>query len=344
MSRPVLGIESSCDETAAALVAADGRVISSEISSQVAIHHEFGGVVPELASRHHLLNIVPVVDQALARGSCALEDVAGIAVTAGPGLVGALLVGLQFAKALAWVSGRPLVGVDHLRAHLEAPFLRPADSPTAPVPTFPHVFLLVSGGHTVLGVRPSPEELQVLGATRDDAAGEAFDKVAKMLGLGYPGGQVIDQLARAGDPTAIRFPRAMLDRAGWDFSFSGLKTAVRQHLAQQGLPRGQALLADLCASFQEAVVDVLAIRAERAVAETGVRQLVVAGGVAANGRLRARLASAAEGGGFALHLPRPVYCTDNAAMVAFAGHRRLARGERDAFDLNAVASWSGRPT
>ena len=341
MSRPILGIESSCDETAAALVTPDGRVLASEISSQVAIHHEFGGVVPELASRHHVLNIVPVVRQVLGQWGEPLASVAGIAVTRGPGLVGALLVGLQFAKSLSWVSGRPLVGVDHLRAHLEAPFLRLADEPE-PVPPFPHVFLLVSGGHTVVGLRAEPEALDIYGATRDDAAGEAFDKVAKMLGLGYPGGVVIDQRARAGDRKAFRFPRAMLNRPGSDFSFSGLKTAVRQQLARDGVPEEDAALADLCASFQEAVVDVLVTRVRQAAKRAGVQDVVVAGGVAANSRLRGRLQEIAPNDGLTVHLPKPVFCTDNAAMVAFAGHRRLARGEHDDFDLNAVASWGGR--
>lgn len=342
MTKLYLGLESSCDETAAAVVTDQGVVLGAEISSQVAIHHEFGGVVPELASRHHLLNIVPVVEQTLRQAECSLDALDGIAVTAGPGLVGALLVGLQFAKSLAWVSGRPLVGVDHLQAHLEAPYLREAAQPGgAPGPPFPHVFLLVSGGHTILGLRSGPAAYEVLGATRDDAAGEAFDKVAKMLGLGYPGGPVIDDLARRGDPQAYRFPRAMLNRAGRDFSFSGLKTAVRRVLSEVGPPATEQGRADLCAGFQQAVVDVLRVRVEQAVADTGVPEVVVAGGVAANRQLRAALGETARRAGYRLHLAAPRYCTDNAAMVAFAGQRRLARTERDGFELNAVASWGG---
>lgn len=346
MDPPVLGIESSCDETAAAVVGIDGEVFSNVVASQIAIHHEYGGVVPELASRQHILNIVPVVDEALRQAEVSLAGLAGIAVTRGPGLVGALLVGLQFAKSLALVAGCKLVGVDHLLGHLEAPFLWRRGAVRHGIPSFPHVVLLVSGGHTVLGVRQSPARLEVLGATRDDAAGEAFDKVAKMLGLGYPGGQVIDRLARGGRADAVAFPRALRGSTSWDFSFSGLKTAVRQHLARHGSPEGGSpegpqALADLCASFQQAVVDVLVARVERAVAHTGLTEVVVAGGVAANEGLRGALAAASERSRFALYVPELAFCTDNAAMVAMAGIRRLLRGEEDQDRLNAVASWPG---
>ncbi|MFH2007293.1 MAG: tRNA (adenosine(37)-N6)-threonylcarbamoyltransferase complex transferase subunit TsaD [bacterium] len=333
----VLGIESSCDETAAAVVDEELRVCSNIISSQVDVHHEFGGVVPELASRQHILNIVSVTRRALAEAGVSASDLSGIAVTTGPGLVGALLVGLQFAKALSFVHRKPLLAVDHLLAHLESAFVRRG----APTPEFPHVCLLVSGGHTMLGVRRSPHELEVLGATRDDAAGEAFDKVAKMLGLGYPGGQVVDRLAAAGDPSAIRFPRAMRGRQEWDFSFSGLKTAVKQHLERLGPPADDQALADLCASFQEAVVEVLVTRARRATRATGLGQLVVAGGVAANSRLRAALELMAREQGTELFIPPPVLCTDNAAMVAVAGHRQLACGVFADLGLNATANWVG---
>lgn len=339
-SRLVLGIESSCDETAAAVVDDGFRIRSNVISSQVDIHHEFGGVVPELASRHHVLNIVPVVDAALDLAGVSLKEVHGVAVTAGPGLVGALLVGLQFAKSLTFVTGVPLLAVDHLLAHLEAPFLDCAGEG----PSFPHVCLLASGGHTVIGVRRSPIELEVLGATRDDAAGEAFDKVAKMLGLGYPGGRLIDDHASRGDPSAIRFPRAMRGRSGWDFSFSGLKTAVKQHLARHGQPADTDGLADLCASFQEAVVDVLVERVHQAADHTDLRQIVVAGGVAANSRLRAVLERSAERAGWRLFVPPPILCTDNAAMVAVVGQRHLAAGRVADLALNAVSSWSGHPS
>jgi tRNA N6-adenosine threonylcarbamoyltransferase len=337
-SRLVLGIESSCDETAAAVVDAGFRIHSNVISSQVDIHHEYGGVVPELASRHHVLNIVPVVDAALDSAGISLSDLQGVAVTAGPGLVGALLVGLQFAKSLAFVADRPLLAVDHLMAHLEAPFLDRGDD----IPAFPHICLLASGGHTVIGVRRSPFELEVLGATRDDAAGEAYDKVAKMLGLGYPGGRLIDELGSRGDRTAIRFPRALRGQGGWDFSFSGLKTAVKQHLTNHGAPTDSEGLADLCASFQEAVVDVLVERVRQAADHTGLRQVVVAGGVAANSRLRAVLERAAGDSRWQLFVAPPILCTDNAAMVAVVGQRHLAAGRVADFAVNAVSSWAGR--
>jgi N6-L-threonylcarbamoyladenine synthase len=336
--RLVLGIESSCDETAAAVVDEGFRIHSNVISSQVDIHHEYGGVVPELASRHHVLNIVTVVDSALKTAGVSLPDLHGVAVTAGPGLVGALLVGLQFAKSLAFISGKPLLGVDHLMAHLEAPFLDREDAG----PPFPHVCLLVSGGHTVIGVRRSPFDLEVLGATRDDAAGEAYDKVAKMLGLGYPGGRLIDDHASQGDRAAIRFPRALRGQSGWDFSFSGLKTAVKQHLANHGPPADSKGLADLCASFQEAVVDVLVERVRQAVDHTGLRQVVVAGGVASNTRLRAVLEREATDARWRLFVAPPILCTDNAAMVAVVGQRHLEAGRLADLALNAVSSWSGR--
>ncbi len=337
-SRLVLGIESSCDETAAAVVDNGFRILSNVISSQVDIHHEYGGVVPELASRHHVLNIVPVVEAALDSAGVTLKEVQGVAVTAGPGLVGALLVGLQFAKALAFVAGKPLLAADHLMAHLEAPFLDRVDEG----PAFPHVCLLASGGHTVIGVRRSPFVLEVLGATRDDAAGEAYDKVAKMLGLGYPGGRLIDEHGSRGDRAAIRFPRALRGQKGWDFSFSGLKTAVKQHLARQGPPVDSKGLADLCASFQEAVVEVLVERVRQAAEHTGLRQVVVAGGVAANTRLRAELGRCAVEAGWQLFIAPPLLCTDNAAMVAVVGQRHLATGRVADLALNAVSSWSGR--
>ena len=336
--RLVLGIESSCDETAAAVVDDGFRIHSNVISSQVDIHHEYGGVVPELASRHHVLNIVPVVHAALDSAGVSLRELQGVAVTAGPGLVGALLVGLQFAKSLAYVTGIPLLAVDHLMAHLEAPFLDRDDDG----PSFPHVCLLASGGHTVIGVRRSQFELEVLGATRDDAAGEAYDKVAKMLGLGYPGGRIIDEKARQGDPAAIRFPRALRGHKGWDFSFSGLKTAVKQHLTRQPPVDAQGL-GDLCASFQEAVVDVLVERVRQAADHTGLRQVVVAGGVAANTRLRAAMEREAERAGWRLFVAPQILCTDNAAMVAVVGQRLLAAGRIADLAQNAVSSWTGRP-
>jgi N6-L-threonylcarbamoyladenine synthase len=339
----ILGLESSCDETAAALVDERGEVASSIIASQVDIHHPYGGVVPELASRHHILNICSVTNEALRRATLSLSEVNGIAVTSGPGLVGALLVGIQFAKALAWTHGKPLLAVDHLLAHLEAPYLHERTRSPAERrdPGFPHVALLVSGGHTVIGVRSSPLELQVLGATRDDAAGEAFDKLSKLLGLGYPGGRRIDELGAAGDPRSIAFPRALRGRGGWDFSFSGLKTAVKHHVEKQGLPDGLPALRDLCASFQAAVVDVLVERVVQAVHHSRIHCVVVAGGVAANSALRRALGQAAVSEGFALFVPPLAYCTDNAAMVALAGQRLLSRRVVAGLDLNASATWKG---
>jgi N6-L-threonylcarbamoyladenine synthase len=327
----VLGLESSCDETAAALVEDGVHVRGDAVWSQVAVHREWGGVVPEIASRHHITNLLPVIDTALERAGASLDDVDGIAVTRGPGLVGALLVGVQAAKAMAWARGLPLVGVNHLEGHLSAVWLDGAAAPE-----FPHLALLVSGGHSELVVIHDHGRYQLLGATRDDAAGEAFDKVGKMLGLGYPAGPVVDQLAADGDPRAVRLPRAMRGR-GLDFSFSGMKTAVATHLGKHGVPTGQAL-ADLCASFQAAVIDQLTTKTVAALQQKGLRQLQVAGGVACNRGLRAALQRHCGELGVELFIPSPQRCTDNAAMIAGAGYWRLARGERADLSLNAVAT------
>jgi N6-L-threonylcarbamoyladenine synthase len=328
----VLGLESSCDETAAAVVE-DGRTVRSDVvASQVEVHRPYGGVVPELASRAHVVNVVPVIDAALERAGIGLGDLDGVAVTQGPGLVGALLVALQAGKALAYARGLPLVGVHHLEGHLTAVFLE------AEAPPFPHLALVVSGGHTSLIRVDGHGSLVELGATRDDAAGEAFDKVAKLLGLGYPGGVVIDRLARDGDPGAVALPRAMTDKkTGDDFSFSGLKTAVLNHVRAHGVPEGQAL-ADLCASFQDTVVEVLVRKTRRAARREGLEHVQICGGVAANSHLRAVLRAAGEEDGFRVYVPPPKRCTDNAAMIAAAGYQRLARGERDPLDLNADSS------
>lgn len=327
----VLGLETSCDETAAAVIA-DGKTIHSNvISSQVLVHAEYGGVVPEVASRQHLATVVRVVRQALADAGTEARCLDGIAATCGPGLVGPLLVGLELGKAMAYALGKPVVGVNHLAGHLAAIFLEHPKSPAPP--PFPHAALLVSGGHTSLFRVETRNKTILLGATRDDAAGEAFDKVGKVLGLGYPGGVVIDRLAADGDPSAIAFPRALPARDDLDFSFSGLKTAVGTRVAASGLPTGQAL-ADFCASFQAAVVDVLVRKARRALAREGLRHLVVCGGVAANRGLRSALAVAAAEDGFSLYVPAPVLCTDNAAMIATAGTWALARGDRGALDLS----------
>jgi N6-L-threonylcarbamoyladenine synthase len=294
------------------------------------VHAEYGGVVPEVASRQHLATVVKVVRQALAEAGVRAQDLDGIASTCGPGLVGPLLVGLELGKAMAFALGCPVVGVNHLGGHLAAVFLDHDRNP--PPPPFPHLALLVSGGHTTLLRVEAQAKTAVLGSTRDDAAGEAFDKVAKLLGLGYPGGVVIDRLAADGDAKAIQLPRALPGRDDLDFSFSGLKTAVATRLSSEGLPHGPAL-ADFCASFQAAVVDVLVRKARRALARTGLRDLVVCGGVAANRGLRKALAAAADEDGFSLYVPAPVLCTDNAAMIALSGTWALLRGEHGALDL-----------
>jgi N6-L-threonylcarbamoyladenine synthase len=328
----VLGLESSCDETAAAVVEDGTRILADVVSSQVDVHARYGGVVPELASRHHVVNVVPVVAEALERAAIGLGDLDGIAVTRGPGLVGALLVALQVGKAIAYARRLPLVGVHHLEGHLSAVYLD-----GAPAPELPHGALLVSGGHTAVIHVVGHGAYRTLGQTRDDAAGEAFDKVAKLLGLGYPGGAVIERLARGGDPLALRLPRPMPQRDELDFSFSGLKTWVLSWVRNHGQPEGQAL-ADLCASFQHAVVGSLVSKTRAAVKRMGVRQVQLAGGVAANGALRAALRAAGDEDGFQVFVPAPRHCTDNAAMIAAAGTFRLARGERAGLDLNADAS------
>ena len=329
----VLGLESSCDETAAAVVVDGRRVLADVVASQHEVHAPYGGVVPELASRAHVVNVVPVLRGALDRSGLSLDEVDGVAVTSGPGLVGALLVALQTAKALAWARGLPLVGVHHLEGHLSAIYLEDD------APPFPHLALIVSGGHTSLVRVDGHGDVCELGATRDDAAGEAFDKGAKLLGLGYPGGQVIDQLAAGGDPRAVRFPRAMTaPSTGDEFSFSGLKTALLHHVRDHGVPDGDAL-ADLCASYQDAIVEVLVRKTRRAARREGLEHVQVCGGVAANSALRAALRAAGDEDGFRVHVPPPARCTDNAAMIAAAGYWRLAAGERAGLDLGARASW-----
>jgi N6-L-threonylcarbamoyladenine synthase len=328
----VLGIESSCDETAAAIVE-DGRLVLSDVvASQNEVHARYGGVVPELASRAHIRNVVPVVRAALERAGTSLDALDGIAVTHAPGLVGALLVGLSTAKALAWVTGKPLVGVHHLEGHLSAIYLEPDPPP------MPHLALIVSGGHTSLVRVNGHGDVVELGATRDDAAGEAFDKGAKLLGLGYPGGVVIDRLAKTGDPKAVAFPKVMTSAAsGAELSFSGLKTALLHHVRAHGVPDGQAL-ADLCASYQAAIVEVLVRKTRRVARRERLAHVQVCGGVAANSGLRAALRAAAAEDELTVYVPPPSRCTDNAAMIAAAGYFRLARGERAGLDLDAVPS------
>jgi len=328
----LLAVESSCDETAAAVLRGSREVLADVVASQVALHAEYGGVVPELACRAHAEAIVPVVQEALAQAGVGLAELDAVAVTQGPGLVGALLVGLSFAKALAWSRGLPLVPVNHLEAHLAAAFLEEE------VPT-PFVGLVVSGGHTALYLCSRRGVYQRLGQTVDDAAGEAFDKVAKLLGLGYPGGVVIDRLAGEGDPARFSFPRPMLHSGNLDFSFSGLKTRLRSHCESYLKGLGRQELADTCASFQEAVVDTLVAKTAQALDQTRAACLVACGGVACNSRLRSALHSLAAARGCHLVIPRPRYCTDNAAMVACAGSHRFLAGVRAGTDLNAVATW-----
>jgi len=328
-----LGIETSCDETAAAVLR-DDKVLSSVVSSQIDIHKKYGGVVPELASREHLKNLVPIIREALAAAAVSLGDIGLVAVTYTPGLIGALLVGVSAAKAIAYARGVPLIGVHHGEGHILAAHIEYPDI------GYPYVALLVSGGHTALYHVKGLGDYRMLGQTRDDAAGEAYDKVAKLMGLEYPGGPVIDRLAREGDPEAIKFPRARLD--GYDFSFSGLKTAVRNHVAlftsrDTGLdPKLRAR--DVAAGFQAAVVDTLVEKTMQAAKETGVRRIVVAGGVAANSELRRRMDEQAAGHGIRLYLPGMFYCIDNAAMIALAGYLRHCRGETSGLDLNPRAS------
>jgi N6-L-threonylcarbamoyladenine synthase len=335
----VLGIESSCDETGAAVVRGDGSVLSDVVQSQVALHAKYGGIIPELASRDHVKNAPPVVAEALTRANVTLADVDAIAVTNRPGLVGALLVGVQLAKGLAWGAGKPLVGVDHLVGHLLAIFLRRADDAAPPrVPAFPFVALLASGGHTALYRVDAPDAACVteLGGTRDDAAGEAFDKVAKLLGLGYPGGPIIDRLAQTGRAGAVTLTVPMPSARTPEFSFSGIKTQIAQRVAAEGVPK-DALLADLCASFQAAVTTVLATKLVAAAEREGVKDVVLGGGVAANKELRRRVSELASARGLSAHLPALASCTDNAAMIAYAGSQRFQRGERDDWGLVATS-------
>lgn len=335
----ILGIETSCDETAAAVVEDRSSVLSSVVASQIEAHREYGGVVPEIAARHHVEAIGPVIAQALDEAGATLAEVDAVAVTHGPGLIGSLLVGVCAAKAIAWQRELPLLAVNHLEGHVRSAFIE------HPRIAFPAIALVVSGGHTAVYLCPGEGVYRLLARTRDDAAGEAFDKVAKLLGLGYPGGPVIEELSRTADERAHDFPRARMKDGSLDFSFSGLKTAVRQTVERRGLVRAAASapasaeVRDLVASFQKAVVDALVDRTVRACRAEAVRTVLVTGGVACNERLRAAFAEAAEVEGLSVFAPSRRYTTDNAAMIAAAGFLHHDRGDFAPSDLNATATF-----
>ena len=327
----VLGIESSCDETAAAVVS-DGRfLLSNVVASQIDVHSKYGGVVPEIASRKHIEAISPTILQSLDGAQITLNDIEGIAVTMGPGLVGSLLVGLSVAKAIAFARNIPFVGVNHLEGHIASIFL------TEQKVEFPFLALVVSGGHTIIYLVRDFGDLTVMGQTKDDAAGEAFDKAAKLMGLGYPGGIVIDQLAKRGERNRWKFPRAM--KGSLDLSFSGLKTSLLTCIKKRGHPFTEGELPDVAASYQEAVVDVLVEKTLKAAQMSSISRVVVCGGVAANSRLRELFHENAGERGMEVFIPPPVLCTDNAAMIAVVGEHLLRAGRRDALDLNAISRW-----
>ncbi len=315
----ILGIETSCDETAAAVVKDGFTPLSSIVSSQVDIHHPFGGVVPELASRKHIEAIVPVVHEALENAGVHASQIQGVAATQGPGLVGSLLVGFSFAKAFAYSMDLPWIGVNHLEGHINSVFLEPDPPP------FPFVVLLVSGGHTAIYHVTSHTDIELMGQTRDDAAGEAFDKVSKMLGLGYPGGRVIGEMAAKGDPGNVKFKRPYLDKKEYDFSFSGIKTGVNRYIQSTGID-DESQIWDIAAGFQEAVVDVLAYKLLHAARQRNCDHTAIVGGVAANTRLRDKVTDEASRMGLAIHIPSPDLCGDNAAMIASVGFHYLKQG------------------
>ena len=327
----ILGIESSCDETGIALYDGERGLLSHTLYSQVAMHAEYGGVVPELASRDHVRRVLPLLKQAMEQADVSRDDIDGVAYTAGPGLVGALLVGASVGRSLAWSWGIPAVGVHHMEGHLLAPMLE--ETP----PPFPFVALLVSGGHTMLVEVQGVGQYTILGESLDDAAGEAFDKTAKMLGLGYPGGPVLAKLAEQGRSDQYRFPRPMTDRPGLDFSFSGLKTFSLT--TWQKSDQSAQTQADIACAFQDAVVDTLAIKCKRALKQTGLKRLVIAGGVSANKGLRQRLAKMGEELGAEVYYPRPEFCTDNGAMIAYAGYLRLKAGQTVDLGFGATPRW-----
>lgn len=326
----ILAIESSCDETAAAVVRNGREVLSNIIYSQIALHTEYGGVVPEIASRKHIEKINQVIEQALSEAHMELEQMDAIAVTYGPGLVGALLVGVSAAKAISFASGIPLVGVHHIEGHISANYIENKDLEP------PFICLVVSGGHSHLVVVKDYGEYEILGRTRDDAAGEAFDKVARAIGLGYPGGPKIDKISKEGNPDAIHFPRAKVAEAEYDFSFSGLKSAVLNYLNSCQMKGEEVNRADVAASFQKAVIDVLVEHSMDAVKRYGYNKFAIAGGVASNSSLRAAFEEACAKNKIQFYHPSPIFCTDNAAMIGAAGYYEFVKGVRSSYDLNAV--------
>ena len=325
----VLGIESSCDETAAAVVKDGNKILSNVVASQVDFHKKYGGVVPEIASRKHVESIVPVIKEALGEAKLTLDNIEGIAVTRGPGLVGSLLVGISMAKSIAYAKNLPLIGLNHLEGHLNTIFLEETDL------KFPFVGLVVSGGHTNLYHVKAMGDYDFLGQTRDDAAGEAFDKVAKLLGLGYPGGAIIDKMAKEGNAAAINFPRAIIAKDSFDFSFSGIKTSVLHYVKRQDGDINNDHAKDIVASFQEAVVDVLVTKVVQAARRCKVHKAILAGGVAANSRLREKIAIQSEKEDIEVFIPSTYLCTDNAAMIAAVGDYYLEKGITSPLTLNA---------
>ncbi len=326
----ILGIESSCDETAASVVVNGRKVLSNVISSQIDIHTLYGGVVPEIASRKHIERINIVIKEALKKADVTLDDIDAVAVTYGPGLVGALLVGVAEAKAIAFAKKKPLVGVNHIEGHISANFIEHPDLEP------PFLCEVISGGHTHLVIVKDYGEFEILGRTRDDAAGEAFDKVARAVGLGYPGGPKIDKAAKEGDPFAIQFPRAKIADSSYDFSFSGLKSAVLNYLNKCEMTHKEISVPDVAASFQQSVVDVLLGNAMAAAEKYSIKKLSLAGGVASNSAIRAAFKEECEKRKIKLYIPSPVYCTDNGAMIASAGYYEFMKGTRHGWDLNAV--------
>jgi N6-L-threonylcarbamoyladenine synthase len=326
-----LGIETSCDETGLAVYDSERGLLAHVLHSQIQMHAEYGGVVPELASRDHIRRLTPLLKEILKRTGLGLADIDGIAYTAGPGLLGALLTGAAFGRALAWSLGIPAVAVHHMEGHLLAPMLE------VPAPAFPFIALLVSGGHTLLIEVDDIGKYRRLGESIDDAAGEAFDKTAQLLGLPYPGGPALAKLAEQGDPARYRFPRPMTDRPGLDFSFSGLKTFALYTVGSE--PKDDQTRADIARAFEEAVVDVMVIKCRRALEQTGLRRLVIAGGVGANRRLRQSLRKMAEDRGAELYYPRIEFCTDNGAMIAYAGYMRMQQQSQNDLQIQARARW-----